>query len=55
LNATDVNRSSAIVSYANGVAFAANTDVGLEVVTSSWSPTTANIVAFMMVQFEATT
>jgi len=25
------------------------------VVTSSWSPTTANIVAFMMVQFEATT
>jgi hypothetical protein len=52
LNATDVNRSSAIVAYASGVAFAANTDVGLEVVSSSWSPTTANIVAFMMVQFE---
>ncbi len=52
LNATNVNRNSAIVPYASGVAFTAGSDVGLEIVTSSWSPTTANIVAFMMVQFD---
>jgi hypothetical protein len=53
LNATDVARSSGLVAYASGVAFTAGQLIGCEVVTSGWTPTTANLSLFVIVQFEA--
>lgn len=53
LNGTDVNRDSGIVAYSSGVAFTAGQDVGLQVVTSGWTPTTANVTLWMTVRFEA--
>jgi hypothetical protein len=53
LNATDVARNSGLVAYASGVAFTAGQLIGCEVVTSGWTPTTANLSWFVIVQFEA--
>ncbi len=52
LDGTNVNRDSAMVAYSSGVAFAAGNDVGLQVVSSGWTPTTANITLWMTVRFE---
>ncbi len=52
LDGTNVNRDSGVVAYASGVAFTAGADVGLQVVSSGWTPTTANITLWMTVRFE---
>jgi hypothetical protein len=52
LDGTNVNRDSGVVAYSSGVSFVAGNDVALEVVTSGWTPTTANITLWMTVRFE---
>lgn len=53
LNASALNIAGSVVAYSSGVAFTAGQAVGLEVVSASWGPTTANLALFFTVQFEA--
>jgi len=43
---------SSFVSYTNGVAFAAGDSIGADVVTSGWTPITANVNVYVVVMFE---
>jgi hypothetical protein len=43
---------SSFVSFANGVSFAATDRIGMEVTTSGWTPTTADIQTLMVVQLD---
>jgi hypothetical protein len=52
LNGTSTQRSSGLVAYSSGVAFSAGDTLGIEVVTSSWTPTTADFVGWLTVQCE---
>jgi len=52
LNGTNVNRTSSVVAFANGPAFVAGNAVSASVVTSGWTPTTANISIFVVVAFD---
>lgn len=52
LDGTNTTRDSSFVSYANGVAFTAGQSIGAEVVTSSFTPTTANLLAWLIVSLD---
>lgn len=49
LDATNTTSDSAFVPFAQGVAFAAGQNVGVDVVTSGWGPTTANFSVWAVV------
>ena len=53
INGTNVNRASGLVAYSSGVSFNAGNDVGPELVTSGFTPTTTNVTMWMTVKFEA--
>jgi hypothetical protein len=57
INGTSVFRAANLIAWAaaEDYAFNAFDAVGLEVETSSWSPTTANLTGFLFVQLEAPT
>ncbi len=57
INGTSVNRAANMIAWAaaEDYAFNAFDAVGLEVATSFWSPTTADLTGFLFVQFEAPT
>jgi hypothetical protein len=50
LNATNTRQASGM--DLAGLAFAANDLVGVSVVTASWTPTTADVTAFIVVRFD---
>jgi hypothetical protein len=52
LNATTTTSDSSFVSYGSGVAFTAGQTIGADVVTSGWTPTTANVNVYVVVMFE---
>jgi hypothetical protein len=52
LNATNTQRASGLVTYSSGVAFNAGNTLGIEVVTSGWTPTTADFVGWLTVKYE---
>jgi hypothetical protein len=49
LNAIRTQTNSSFVSFGNGVAFAANDLIGADVVTSGWTPTTADVNVYVVV------
>ena len=49
LDGTNTQRHSVIVDWANGVTFNAGQRVGCELITSGWTPTTANVTATIVV------
>jgi hypothetical protein len=53
LNGTTTQRDSALVAYSSGLAFVAGDTLGIEVVTSGWTPTTADFVGWLTVKYEA--
>lgn len=50
LDGTNTTSDSAFVSKANGVAFAAGDTIGAEVVTSGWTPITADLAVWIVVE-----
>jgi hypothetical protein len=52
LNATDTTSDSSFVAYGSGVAFTAGQTIGADVVTSGWTPITANVNVYVVVMFE---
>lgn len=52
LNATETLSDSAMVAPSSGVAVAAGDTVGCSVVTSSWTPTTADVNCFIVLSFD---
>jgi len=52
LGAVRTTTDSSFVAYTDGVSFAANDRIGAEVVTSGWTPTTANLLVYVVVMFE---
>jgi hypothetical protein len=52
LNASNVSRNQRLVSWSSGLTFNAGTRLGMEVVTSGWTPTNANITGFLIVKYE---
>lgn len=52
LNGTNTQRASGLVAYASGVTFNAGNTLGIEVVTSGWTPTTADFVGWLTVKYE---
>jgi hypothetical protein len=53
LNGTTTQRDSALVAYSSGLAFNAGNTLGIEVVTSGWTPTTADFVGWLTVKYDA--
>jgi hypothetical protein len=53
LNASNVSRNQRLVPWASGVTFNAGQRLGMEVVTSGWTPTTANLTGFLIVKYDA--
>ena len=49
LDATNTTRHGVAVKWANGVSFNAGQRVGCELVSSGWTPITANVTAFLVV------
>lgn len=52
LNATTTTSDSSFVAYGSGVAFTAGQTVGADVVTSGWTPITANVNVYVVVMLE---
>jgi len=52
LDGTNTNKHGGLVSWANGVPFVAGDVIRPQVVSSSWSPTTANINVHFLVRYE---
>jgi hypothetical protein len=50
LNGTDTTADSGFIYPDGGVAFSAGDDLGVQVTTSGWTPTTANVTAWLLVQ-----
>lgn len=53
LNATNLTRDSSLVAYSSGLTFTAGNRLGVEIVTSGWTPTTADMTAWLTVKYEA--
>lgn len=53
LDGTNTTSDSSFVAYSSGVTFTAGQTVGCEIVTSGWTPTTANLTVWVVVQFGA--
>jgi hypothetical protein len=53
LDGTTTQRDSALVAYSSGLAFNAGNTLGIEVVTSGWTPTTADFVGWLTVKYDA--
>lgn len=49
LDATNTARHSVAVTWANGVSFNAGQRVGCELITSGWTPITANVTALLVI------
>jgi hypothetical protein len=52
INATNTQRASGLVAYASGVMFNAGNSLGIAVVTDGWTPTTADFVGWLTVEYE---
>jgi hypothetical protein len=52
LNGTNTTSMSSFVSWANGLAFTAGQTVGADVVTSGWTPITADLSVWIVVMFD---
>jgi hypothetical protein len=52
LNGTETTSDSTFVAYGGGVAFTAGQTIGADVVTSGWTPTTANLQLYVIVMLE---
>jgi len=53
LDATNTARHSVLTTWANGVSFNAGQRVGCELITSGWTPTTANVTALLVVRLDS--
>lgn len=53
LNASTTVRNAGFVAFASGVAFTAGQSVGVDVVTSSYTPTTGNVLLYAVVTLDA--
>jgi len=53
LDATNTSRHSVLTTWANGVSFNAGQRVGCELITSGWTPTTANVTALLVVRLDS--
>lgn len=52
LNATDTQSDSSMVAHSSGLAVTAGQKVGCDVVTSGWTPTTADIACWVVVSYD---
>lgn len=52
LNATNTQQASSLVAYSSGLTFNAGNTLGIDVVTSGWTPTTADFVGWLTVKYE---
>jgi hypothetical protein len=50
LDGTNTTSASSFVNFASGVPFAAGDTIGCELVTSGWTPTSADVVIWLVVQ-----
>ena len=52
LDATNTTSDSDLVAHSSGVAVSSGQTVGCEVVTSSWTPTTADLSCWIVVSYD---
>lgn len=52
LDATNTLRHSVLVTWANGIAFTAGQRISCELVTSGWTPITANVTALLLIRMD---